>query len=111
MAANEDRRRHGRLAQAFEGSWRGASGQTRCRIGDFSPGGCFVQSLAMPGTGEETIISIAFGDRTLTFKGTVVYVEAGMGFAVRFEDLSPTGISQLQELMAAAAEKGWSDAG
>jgi hypothetical protein len=110
MAANEDRRKHGRLTQAFDGSWRGASGQTRCRIGDFSLGGCFVQSLAMPKTGEATVVTIDFGDRTLTFKGTVVYVEAGMGFAVQFKDLSPSEISQLQELMAAtAAER--SDAG
>jgi hypothetical protein len=64
----------------------------------------------MPETGEATAVTIAFGDRTLTFKGTVVYAEAGMGFAVRFTDLSPAEISQLQELMA-AVEAGRSEAG
>jgi hypothetical protein len=103
MGASEDRRKHGRLAQAFEGSWRGASGQTRCRIGDFSLGGCFIQSLAMPQTGETTSVSVAFGDRTLTFTGSVVYVEPGMGFAVQFKNLSPAEVAQINELVASAA--------
>jgi hypothetical protein len=105
MGASEDRRKHGRLAQAFEGSWRGASGQTRCRIGDFSLGGCFVQSLAMPQTGEKTVVSVIQGDQTFGFTGSVVYVDPGMGFAVQFVDLSAEQISQINDLMASAASR------
>ena len=100
MGVSDERRKHGRLTQAFEGSWRGASGQTRCRIGDFSLGGCFVQSLAMPQKEEATVVSVDFGGQTLVFPGTVVYVEPGMGFAVQFKDLSSSEVAKLSELIA-----------
>ena len=74
-----------RLARPLEGSWRGASGATRCRISDISISGCFVQSLAMPSMGETTEITIEFApDARLTLTGSVVYAERGMGFAIRF---------------------------
>lgn len=98
---SDERRKYGRLTQAFEGSWRGASGQSGCRIGDFSLGGCFVQSLAMPQKDETTIVSVEFGGQTVKLPGTVVYVEPGMGFAVQFKDLTPAELAQLKELVGA----------
>ncbi|MGH7635811.1 MAG: PilZ domain-containing protein, partial [Gemmatimonadaceae bacterium] len=41
----DERRQHPRLAIPIQGSWRGASGGSQCRIADVSAGGCFVQSL------------------------------------------------------------------
>src|SRR5688500_7133800 len=95
---SDERRKYGRLTQAVDGSWRGASGQTRCRIGDLGIGGCFVQSQAMPQKDEATVVSLEFGGQTLAFPGTVVYVEPGMGFAVQFAALSSDALARLTGL-------------
>jgi|SRR6185503_13614282 hypothetical protein len=94
-----ERRRHLRVTQPFDGSWRGASGATKCRIADISLGGCFVQSLAMPTPGENTVVSVAIGaDHSLTFTGRVVYVDPGIGFAVQFNEIGQTHIDELHRL-------------
>ena len=100
-----ERRRHPRVSQPFEGSWRGASGATKCRIGDISLGGCFVQSLAMPTPGESTVVSISIGPgHSLTFTGRVVYVDPGMGFAVQFSEIGTTEVGELRRLFDALKE-------
>jgi hypothetical protein len=85
-----ERRQQKRLAHPLEGSWRGASGATQCRISDISATGCFVQGLAQPASGERTKIVIEFGEGdAVTLNGEVVYAERGMGFALRFVDVDP----------------------
>ena len=85
--------------KALDGTWRGASGATNCRIGDFSLGGCFVQSLAMPQQNELTQVTVSVDDQPVTLSGTVVYVEPGMGFAVKFQDLSDAQMALLARLV------------
>lgn len=103
----DERRQHPRVARPFEGTWKGASGMTRCRIADISIGGCFVQTLAMPTAGETTVVTIAFGEsHSLMFTGTVVYVDPGMGFAVQFKPLPVEQADELRRLLEAlTAEK------
>ena|SRR5688572_1584646 len=99
---NDERRQHPRVARPFEGTWKGASGVTRCRVADISIGGCFVQTLALPATGETTTVTIAFGEsHTLSFTGTVVYVDPGMGFAMQFTPLSSGPADELRRLFVA----------
>lgn len=83
-AMPDERRHHQRFKRPLEGSWRGASGATRCRINDISASGCFLMSLAMPAMGESTAVTIEFPGGALTLKGEVAYAERGMGFAVKF---------------------------
>jgi hypothetical protein len=88
-AVKKERRASPRIRRPFEGSWSGASGATRCRIGDISLGGCFVESLATPVVGEATTVTVTFGDEhSMSFSGTVLYIEKSMGFAVKFNPLS-----------------------
>jgi hypothetical protein len=96
---SDERRRHTRLARPLGGSWHGASGATSCRIPDVSVSGCFVQSLAMPKVGESTEIAIDLPDGPISVTGEVVYVEAGMGFAVRFVDPSADATTAIQQLI------------
>ena len=99
---NEERRLHPRVARPFDGTWRGASGVTRCRIADISIGGCFVQTLALPAAGETTVLTVAIGEsHAITFTGTVVYVDPGMGFAVQFTPLESADVDELQRLLKA----------
>jgi len=97
-----ERRQHQRLARPFEGSWRGASGANRCRIVDLSLGGCFIETLATPTAGDETRVTINLGPgMEMTFSGSVIYVEAKMGFAVKFHDLDPQAAEQVAQMLEA----------
>lgn len=96
-----ERRQHQRVVKLFEGRWQGASGSGECRIGDFSVGGCFVQTLAMPAVGEKTVVTVKFGEHELAFHGTILYVESGMGFAVQFQDIPKDELNDLVRLVAA----------
>lgn len=101
---SEDRRQHTRLTRPLEGSWRGASGATRCRVPDISVSGCFIQSLAMPKVGESTEISIDLAEgESVAVTGEVVYVENGMGFAVRFVDPDQAATDAIQALVNSAS--------
>lgn len=85
-----ERRQQKRLAVPLEGRWQGGSGAARCRISDISVSGCFIHCLSQPAPGERTKITVEFRESdALTLAGTVVYAEAGIGFAVQFADLDP----------------------
>lgn len=99
--AMDERRQHSRLSMPIEGSWHGASGASVCRIADVSVGGCFVQSLATPAPGEITDVTLQLGaSEPLVVHGKVVYVERGMGFAVAFQDVSPSTAEHLRRVIA-----------
>jgi len=69
-----------------------------------SLGGCFVQTLATPTAGDETQVTIAFGnDLSMTFAGKVIYVEPTMGFAVKFNELNDDGSEEIRRLLDALA--------
>jgi hypothetical protein len=103
---NQERRQHKRVSRPFEGSWRGASGATSCRISDVSLGGCFVQTLATPTPGDDTHVTITFGkDLSMTFVGKVIYVEPNMGFAVRFNTLDEEGSQEVHRLLEALGSR------
>ncbi len=103
---NTERRQHQRLARPFDGNWQGASGANKCRIGDLSLGGCFVETLASPSAGEQTRVTINFGgDISMTFAGTVIYVEPRIGFAVKFHELDAQTTEQIGQMIEALAAK------
>jgi hypothetical protein len=88
------------MAKRFDGSWRGASGAMRCTVGDISLTGCYVHGLASPAKGEKTVVSITFRPGvSIDLSGMVVYTDAGMGFAVQFEDLADAAAKRLTTLL------------
>ena len=95
-----ERRQDPRLKQWFDGSWRGASGSGNSRLSDVSVTGCFVNSLATPAVGDTSTITIHFGpSQAVSFEGEVMYVERGMGFGVRFLDVTPKQAAEVQRLL------------
>jgi hypothetical protein len=102
----DERRRHHRFVHPLEGNWWGSSGSTRCRIGDISESGCFVQCLMPPSPGEETKISLFVSQGELTLPGTIVYAERGIGFGMKFNELSRDEAAKLEELLAELAAGG-----
>jgi PilZ domain len=96
-----ERRKHPRIARPIEASWRGTSGASNCRIGDLSLGGCFIYSRATPGKGEATTVMATVADWSVALTGTVVHIDPGMGFAVRFHDLSADQVDDLRKILEA----------
>ena len=93
-----ERRQDTRITGPFEGHWHGGSGATEVRISDVSLGGCFVETIMQPTVGEETDVTISFGDgRSVTVAGRVAYVESGIGFGVTFRTLTPDEVAFLTE--------------
>ncbi|MEZ5319555.1 MAG: PilZ domain-containing protein [Vicinamibacterales bacterium] len=96
-----ERRRHIRYRHPLEAVWQGASGASRCRLSDLSAGGCFVQSLATPASGELTALTLSLGDgRLLAVTGRVAYVEPGMGFAIEFTGLADETRARLEQFLS-----------
>lgn len=83
-----ERRRYPRRATPRQGTWRGASGETTCRISDISWGGCFIETKAEPGVGEQTVVAVPTRDGMIELPGRVVKVDRGFGFSVQFEQLT-----------------------
>jgi hypothetical protein len=89
--------------RAFQGTWAGAG---PCRISDVSLSGCFVHSLSAPAQGEETSIALAIGNHTFTMRGRVVYVEPGLGFGLKFNEVIRRERDDLHRLLKALASEG-----
>ena len=97
---SSERREFPRFVHPIEGTWRGASGASSCRVGDLSLGGCFVYSVAQPLVGEETMVTMALGEHlAVSVKGTVVSCEAAMGFSVKFSNPSALEMETLTAIL------------
>ena|SRR5687767_14298652 len=66
-----------------------SSGQREARISDISAGGCYVDSIASVSQGEPVSFDVSTSDgRTISFTGEVAYVLNGMGFGLKFTNLT-----------------------
>jgi hypothetical protein len=97
-----ERRHYHRLTQPLEGSFRGHSGAGPARVADIGWGGCFVESVAAPVVGDQTIVTVQVNGRRLDLPGRVLYVDAGMGFGFVFSDLEEEQIEGLQQVLGPA---------
>jgi hypothetical protein len=94
--STDDRRKHARILKPIDGRWLGGGAGTNCRLLDLSAGGCFVQSLSSPAIGDSTSVVLTVNDgRPLTLNGTVVHIEARIGFSVQFTQMSADCASRL----------------
>lgn len=82
-------RQYTRLAVALEIYMDFTSGRREARVSDLSMGGCFVDSIAAVSEGEKIGFELKPSSReTLRMKGEVAYVLPGIGFGIRFEEMS-----------------------
>lgn len=100
----DERRRHERLNRPLDAEWQGASGSGRCRIGDISLGGCFVQTLVSPALEEKTAVTlIGPAGQPILLEGSVVTTYPGIGFALRFEPMPPETEDLLRQVIDGTA--------
>lgn len=95
------RRKYPRLIGPFRASWQRAGGQPQvCRIGDISPGGCFVHSTAPPARNEVVTIAIDLdGDPAPLLRGTTIHEEWSDGFGVRFVGMTSAERQAFNQLL------------
>jgi len=66
-----------------------SSGKRDARISDISGGGCYIDSIASAHEGDEVSFELKDIDhQNLTFTGTVAYVLEGMGFGIKFTNVT-----------------------
>ena len=80
-----------------------ASGRREARISDLGEGGCYVECVATVRPGETVRLELRMPDgRMVPAAGEVKYVFNGMGFGMKFVDVSEELRSLVDELLAAA---------
>ena len=89
MPSDIDKREHPRKPFLAEAALEFASGKYQSRISELSLGGCYVDSIASVKQGEQISLTITFGSGVSErFTGEVAYVIQGMGFGIRFVDIT-----------------------
>jgi hypothetical protein len=82
-------RGHDRVAVPLSVILDCTSGKREVRVADLSTGGCFVDSIAPVQPDEVVGLRLLLpAGRTEDIYGTVVYVQQGIGFGVRFHDMT-----------------------
>jgi hypothetical protein len=101
MPTNPEKRQDDRKTYWSEVSLEFASGKHGVRISDLSLGGCYVDSIASVTEGEAITVTLSNkAGETMSLPGEVAYVMPGLGFGVRFQDLTQEQIDFLQPLVS-----------
>jgi hypothetical protein len=87
-----------------------ASGRREARLSEVSLGGCFIESIGENHPGETVSFEIKDHDPPVRFTGVIVYTFPGIGFGVRFTDLSQSGLEYLKSLFG-QTDASWRDTG
>jgi len=78
----------------------GSSGRREARISDLSLGGCFIDCLTFIRQGEIVSFKIKISEgEWMEMKGEVAYVFEGLGFGVRFTEMSENNKSLIEHLI------------
>jgi PilZ domain len=85
----ENKRRDERYLLPLEVHWESLSGKREARVDDISLGGCYIESIAQVSVGEEIRFELQLptGGR-MPLHGEVIHHQPGLGFGVRFINLS-----------------------
>jgi len=66
---------------------------------DIGWGGCFVETVTTPTRDEHTVVMVPVGETRIGIGGHVLYVDRGIGFAIRFDRLTSAQIDALKQLL------------
>lgn len=91
-------RENERYAHFIEIVLESASGKREARISDISVGGCFIDSIAGVFVTEPISFVVKTDDgRIINFNGEVTYIFPGIGFGVKFTELSDEATDYLRQ--------------
>gem|GEM_PF-380615 len=98
--SDSDRRRDKRWDVCLDAVWDSRSGNFTARVADLSEGGCYIDSLNQPNTGEILNLKLQLpnGD-ALELTGEVAHQMPPLGFGVRFIELTEAQLKKLNSLI------------
>ena len=97
---DSDRRRDRRYQFIAEVTETMTNTKLRCRTGDLSISGCFLDMLNPSPEDTAVQIRISQGDSTFSALGRVVFVVSNMGMGVAFTSVEPPQLAVLQKWLA-----------
>ncbi len=93
-------RKYTRLHIPLEVEMDFSSGAREARISDLSIGGCFVDSILNVDEGERVSFIIRLSaQESLSLSGDIVYSMPGIGFGIRFDELTEEQRFHLEHLI------------
>jgi len=103
-----ERRTKKRYEACLDAIWDGATGNSQARVTDLSEEGCYVDSISEAATGEMLHLKVRLlSGEWLDLTGEVAHTFQGMGFGIRFVNVS---LTQRQKLFGLLQQlKGSSD--
>ena len=93
-------RKYTRLHVPLEIVVESSSGNREARISDLSMGGCFIESILSVTDGEMTGFEIRLSpNESMQVNGKIVYSMPGIGFGIRFDELTEEQKFHLEHLI------------
>lgn len=100
LSAIKERRILPRFDVLLEAQWEEGTTNYNVRIVDLSAGGCYVDSILEVSVGEVLNLSILSpSNKVLEVQGVVAHRTQGLGFGVRFVNVTESQRSQLNYLL------------
>ncbi len=101
---SKERREHERLATSLEVTWAGAGTAAKVRVADLSVGGCWIDTRSEPAVGDRIHVKATLSGEQVSLPGTVVNVQRGLGFAIKFAELDEATRTQLTTFLESTAK-------
>ena len=96
-------RLHPRVPLRMEVRWNGSSHTCPAITSDVSQGGCYIDSMVQPAVGETLCFEFQLAPGvTMDLYGEVLYEHPGIGFGVRFGQLTEPQLKMLLRLIGTA---------
>lgn len=93
-------RQQKRIAVPLDIELQSSSGKREARLSDLSIGGCYVDSIAIVKENEKVHFSLSLpSGQKEEMSGSVVYIHPGVGFGLRFDNLSDQQRTILQQVI------------
>jgi PilZ domain-containing protein len=93
-------REHQRYTHFLDVVLESSSGKIEARISEIGLGGCYVDTIVTVYEGDEVFFHLGPPfDESLRFAGTVVYVFPGMGFGIKFKDITDQNRAVIEQII------------
>ena len=98
-------REHQRYTHFLDVVLESSSGKIEARISEIGLGGCYVDTIVTVYEGDEVFFHLGPPfDENLRFAGTVAYVFPGMGFGIKFKDITDRHLALLSQIVKPSGE-------
>ena len=95
-----EKRKYPRVSILMDVQWESATGKYEARTSDISLGGCFIDTIGKVDVGETISFKICQpSGEWIKLQGEVAYELPGIGFGIKFKNLAPESMKQVENLV------------